>query len=260
MADAPSRLNFDFYDANYRSAHPLLFLLHGQLSFDQQAKARRNLALAQRALHTLRAADKQRARRVLDYGCGFGTLLFALAGSNVDAFAYDLAPRASAQLHTAARMLGRKVTPLQLNAAGELPVAGLDLIVCSHVLEHVDDDDALLARLAGALRSGGFLLANVPINEVWCDPKHVRQYTQRTATELLERHSLRMVCVQEADRWSGWLLRRETNAECGRGKRSLLRALRVLLASLPLAGLERSEDALLSALPPQQLLLLAQKP
>jgi SAM-dependent methyltransferase len=44
--------------------------------------------------------------------------------------------------------------------------ASFDVIICSHVLEHVDDARAL-AELYRALRPGGLLIAMVPITEGW---------------------------------------------------------------------------------------------
>ena len=49
-----------------------------------------------------------------------------------------------------------------------LPDASVDAIICSHVLEHVDDHLAL-AELYRILRPGGRLLALVPIVEGWTE-------------------------------------------------------------------------------------------
>ena len=47
-----------------------------------------------------------------------------------------------------------------------LPDASADLIVCSHVLEHVDDNRAL-AELFRVLRPGGTLVLLTPVVEGW---------------------------------------------------------------------------------------------
>ena len=39
-----------------------------------------------------------------------------------------------------------------------------DAILCSHVLEHVEDDRAAMAELARVLRPGGWLLVLVPLD------------------------------------------------------------------------------------------------
>jgi len=48
----------------------------------------------------------------------------------------------------------------------DLPDASVDVVICSHVLEHVRDDLAI-AELYRILRPGGRLLAMVPIVEGW---------------------------------------------------------------------------------------------
>lgn len=43
-----------------------------------------------------------------------------------------------------------------------LPDASFDGVICSHVLEHVDDDVAALREMGRVVRPGGWLLLNVP--------------------------------------------------------------------------------------------------
>ena len=58
---------------------------------------------------------------------------------------------------------------LHLNLeAIDLPDASLDVVVASHILEHVDDAKAL-AEIARVLRPGGILLAMVPLIEGWAE-------------------------------------------------------------------------------------------
>jgi SAM-dependent methyltransferase len=58
---------------------------------------------------------------------------------------------------------------LQLNIESiELPDGSFDRIICSHVLEHVDDKKAL-RELRRVLKPGGFLILMVPIIEGWAE-------------------------------------------------------------------------------------------
>jgi 2-polyprenyl-3-methyl-5-hydroxy-6-metoxy-1,4-benzoquinol methylase len=235
--------NFAYYDAHYRAAHPLLFLLHGALSFDQRSKTRPNLALLEPAL---RGRMKV---RVLDYGSGFGTLLLGLPRHGFELYAYDLSERAVLQLIAAARYVGREVRALR-------PDDQVDVIVCSHVLEHVPSDSALLQRFAAALRPAGLLLVNVPINELWNDPKHARAYTEPALRELLEHAGFHVIETRQVDRVSAWLCSHEQRPGQSRLVKMGLRVARLLLGRTPPQLLEVAERAWLQDFPPQQLLAL----
>jgi len=60
--------------------------------------------------------------------------------------------------------------------------ACFDAVLCSHVLEHVDDDRAAMAELARVLRPGGWLVVLVPI-----DHDRRRTYEDAGVTEPSER-------------------------------------------------------------------------
>lgn len=247
--------NFDFYDRHYRALHPLSFLLHGALSFDQRSKTRPNLALLRPALRALRARRPAETLRVLDYGSGFGTLLLALPRSGFELYAYDLSERAVLQLCAAARYLGREIHPFE----PERHALGLDVIVCSHVLEHVPSDSALIARFVAALAPGGLLLVNVPVHEQWDDPKHARRYSESVLRERLEQQGLSVLKMVETDRVSAWLTRHEQRGTQARSVKAALRVVRLMLGQAPQTLLALVERLFLSGLPPQQLLVLAQK-
>lgn len=63
-----------------------------------------------------------------------------------------------------------------------LPDASIDLIICSHVLEHVDDARAL-AEMRRALRPGGQIVIMVPIVEGW-----ETSYEDAAITSKADRH------------------------------------------------------------------------
>jgi 2-polyprenyl-3-methyl-5-hydroxy-6-metoxy-1,4-benzoquinol methylase len=246
--------NFDFYDRHYRAGHPLWFLLHGVVSFDQRSKTRPNLALLEPALRA--QTDTARKLRVLDYGSGFGGLLLALPRAGCELYAYDLSERAVVQLQAAAKYLGRTVRAF--DPARDV-TACFDVIVCSHVLEHVPSDSALLERFAAALRHSGLLLLNVPINELWDDPKHARRYSEPVVRALLERHGFSVLHTRQVDRVSAWLCSHEQQAGQRTTVRAALRLVRLVLGQLPVTWLDALEQRYLLHLPTQQLLVLARK-
>jgi len=79
----------------------------------------------------------------------------------------------------------------------EIPIksASFDLILCSEVLEHIDDDALALDELCRVLAPGGWLLISVPTPPAVYDPNHVREgYSAAALTCMLRDRGL---CVVE---------------------------------------------------------------
>jgi len=96
--------------------------------------------------------------RVLDVGSGGGFVTRALIEAGHDAVALDLSLRAIGAAHGVG-------IPQAVVARGEqLPFAEdrFDAIVCSEVLEHVNDPAAVVAEAARVLRPGGRFLFSGP--------------------------------------------------------------------------------------------------
>jgi SAM-dependent methyltransferase len=66
--------------------------------------------------------------------------------------------------------------------AVELPDASFDAVICSHVLEHVDDDAAAMRELRRITAPGGWCLVMVPL-----DVTRERTYEDRSIVEPAER-------------------------------------------------------------------------
>lgn len=64
-----------------------------------------------------------------------------------------------------------------------LPDARYDMVICSHVLEHIERDDLALAEMARVLRPGGQLVVMVPV-----DRKLATTYEDASITDPIERH------------------------------------------------------------------------
>ncbi|MEQ8666920.1 MAG: methyltransferase domain-containing protein [Rhodospirillales bacterium] len=64
-----------------------------------------------------------------------------------------------------------------------LPAAVFDMVICSHVLEHIERDDLAIAEMARLLRPGGRLVAMVPV-----DRKLTVTFEDASITDPLDRH------------------------------------------------------------------------
>ncbi len=107
------------------------------------------------------AAELERARRVLDLGCGNGAYLAELAARESIATAVG-ADLSAAMLAAARRRLGHRVELVQA-AATAVPFGpgSFDVVLMSHVLQLVADVDACAAEVSRVLAPGGHLIATV---------------------------------------------------------------------------------------------------
>ena len=98
-----------------------------------------------------------RERQVLDVGCGTGGMLSHL-GRYGDAFGVDMHEQAVRFCHT------RGLEHVQLVDDPPYPFADeqFDLVTVLDVIEHVDDDVAVLKEISRVLRPDGILLVTVP--------------------------------------------------------------------------------------------------
>lgn len=103
--------------------------------------------------------------KVVDFGCGPGVIALALARMGHEVLAVDGAPtmievaRASAErsgLQTRMKFAVMDAADMSLESNA------YDCVVCSSVLEYVDDDSRLVAELVNAVRPGGYLIISVP--------------------------------------------------------------------------------------------------
>ncbi len=104
------------------------------------------------------------AQRVLDVGCGSGTLgreIKQRIGSHVVGITYspEEAALASKELD---QVLVRDLNQFDVREAGRF-----DCVICSHVLEHLMEPEVLLSRLLGSLNPAGILIVILPNILFW---------------------------------------------------------------------------------------------
>ncbi len=243
--------NRKFYEEAYSSRTFLKVLLKHFFSYDQLAKTRRNI----RAISQL--PNYSRSMSVLDYGFGHGTFLLRLPRKHQNS-GCELSQEAMKNVERLCSFVRRKAT---LYSSDEFASASqaltFDLVCCSHVIEHVDDEKSLLELFHSVLAEDGHLLLNVPINEVWVDPKHVRSYKAESIRQLLSGSGFHVERMVEEDRWSAWILHHEYVATVRR--KLPFRLVRLSFSLLPVRVLDFLERILPRRYEPQQLLVLAKK-
>jgi len=112
-------------------------------------------------------------KRVLDFGCMDGVFTLKLQQLGGEAVGYDISPAAIAQ---AKRFRGSAARPVFTTVP---PGPGqFDRIYCQEVIEHVEDDSALVGELVGYLASGGSVVGTTPVGSDFWDPDHKRSYDE----------------------------------------------------------------------------------
>lgn len=143
------------------------------------------------------AARVKAGGRVLEVGSGHGLLLFlALRDLRMaEAVAWDLSQVSLDQTRDALARLGaldRARFAVQDMHKAEPDQDPFDLIILSHLLEHLEEPVDALKRLKPLLRKGGLVYVNVPLNAPM--PDHlVLLETPRDAERMLEEGGFRIL-------------------------------------------------------------------
>lgn len=103
---------------------------------------------------------------ILDYGCGSGDITFPMLQSGHSVIGVDIAEGMIRKATERAEQSGyaSRASYHHLDDAGLSRISSekFDVVVCSSVLEYVDDDRSLLRMFHDVLKDGGFLLVSVP--------------------------------------------------------------------------------------------------
>jgi SAM-dependent methyltransferase len=168
--------------------------------------------------------------RCLNAGCGEGLFSRFLESFQeiTEIFNIDIAPP---------QISARRQDPRNTDAVGsitEIPLedGSVDWILCTEVIEHIEDDRAAALELSRVLEPGGFALISVPTPPSPHDPGHVREgYSLEGLSELLAHGGLEVIwhryCFHLPMRWLlvSWRWQHE---RLGGGRRSLMPRLAVL--------------------------------
>jgi mycofactocin glycosyltransferase len=127
-------------------------------------------ALAQ--VEALELATGYRARTVLDFGSGIGSLGLLFARNGLDVTLAEINPALNDYARWRFDQRGLSARLLDVGAE-ELPEAAFDFISAVDVLEHVPDPRSVLMTLAVALRPGGTLFIHLPSEADHSRPMHL---------------------------------------------------------------------------------------
>lgn len=134
--------------------------------------AKRNIIL--KLLDRYVRVGRGRRPRICDVGCGCGALLNELA-KQYQAIGVDSSPVARSFCAK------RGLEVLDGTLPDRLPTDpdGFDAVILSDVLEHVAEDSASVAAVAGLLRPGGLVVCTVPAHPWMWSPRDVFHHHKR---------------------------------------------------------------------------------
>jgi len=147
--------------------------------------------------------------RILDVGCGVGALALYLAKQGGRVIGIDISPQAIKIANYA-----RQANHLRsvIFKSGELRAGSgdFDQVICTEVIEHIQDDAKFLQLIKSQLKTGGILLLTTPSQENWLyrwgfyrqfDQRvgHLRRYTVKSLTQLLARHGFKIIKVKPVE-------------------------------------------------------------
>ena len=131
-------------------------------------------------LHLVKEAGKSlRNKRILEIGFGSGETLFSFA-ADCEIFGIELSDSAISHARQRAYQLGFSCANFyHASEDATLPFTDgyFDIVIASHVIEHVGDDLKLLSEMHRIIRQDGIAILLIPINEKYLDPNHIHRYT-----------------------------------------------------------------------------------
>lgn len=146
------------------------------------------------------------AKNAVDIGCGTGSMSFYLASKNIEVLGIDISLRAIESCNKNAKgfkLLNIKFKHLDLEKTHKFNKK-FDLALCLEVIEHVEDDRALLSMIYSLLNSGAYLILSTPsLNSPLYrlgllqgfDKRvgHLRRYDQKTLEKILTKENFTII-------------------------------------------------------------------
>ncbi len=160
-------------------------------------------ARASLTIALLNELDIRPPARVLDAGCGWGVTLKALERRGYQVAGMDVSRHALERLDRP----GRTLIEANLSETIDNQTAAFDAVLTLDVIEHVDDDRAVVSGLARLVVPGGVVVLSVPaqptlFSEFDTIQGHRRRYLPESLTAVFEGTGL---ILERLFWWGSWL-------------------------------------------------------
>ena len=102
-------------------------------------------------------------KTILDIGCGAGTIDFYLANKKHEVIGIDISDKAIESCVKTAKNLGLKNVKFKQVDFPKKTISGnFDFVICSEVIEHLENDRLALKQTRQLLKRGGILVLSTP--------------------------------------------------------------------------------------------------
>jgi len=150
--------------------------------------------------------DDVSGMRILDVGCGVGTMSLYFAAHGAEVTGVDISPRAIQIANSAAKDLKIKNVSF-INGEVEKGSGQFDLILCSEIVEHVPDEAGFLTIIRTNLKRSGKLILTTPSSENLlyklgyykafdAQVGHLRRYTMKSLPTSLAKADLSPILLR----------------------------------------------------------------
>lgn len=150
--------------------------------------------------------------KILDVGCGIGSIDFYLGSLGKVVLGVDISRVAVKTATTTAKYLGltKSVKFRVMDFPRKKPKSTFHILICSEVLEHLRNDKFVVEEMCGLLKTNGFLIAsspskNAPLYKIGLLKKfdkevgHLRRYSLEQFRKLFEQSGLEVLEVKEVE-------------------------------------------------------------
>lgn len=148
-------------------------------------------------------------QKILDIGCGAGTIDFYLATRGYKVFGIDVSSisiKTCKETVDALKINHNDITFKVMDFPNEKPVGKFDSVICFEVIEHLENDGKALGIIFDLLSSGGTLFLstpskNAPLYRIGYSKNfdrevgHLRRYSSEELTNILEKLGFQIVKI-----------------------------------------------------------------